>query len=143
MAKASQLEINKNYSLQYFPAEDAIKVKAEDGSEKGFKVSEISNLEWGSVEAQNGKLKYIVISIKSERSPIILHSSTEAMELWFDALRMMTNPSASEDMTQSSITRMKSFEKAAIFGSKTRSNVVEIPPPPSDYNFVEEFESLL
>ena len=136
VTRSSYLETGKNCPVQFVPADGSIKIKLEDGSEKSFHVSTFEKIQWGTVQAQSGDLKYINITIKGDRSPLILHSSTEAMEFWYDALRMLCNQSIE---TVSSMAKIEVFKKATQFAGQQRPTTVEIPPPPDNYDFVEKF----
>lgn len=136
VTRSSYLETGKSCPVQFVPAEGAIRVKLDDGSEKSFLVSTFEKIQWGTVQAQSGDLKYINITIKGDRSPLILHSSTEIMEFWYDALRMLCNQSIE---TPSSLAKIEVFRKATRFAAQQRPTTVEIPPPPENYNFVAKF----
>ncbi|OHT17405.1 hypothetical protein TRFO_12359 [Tritrichomonas foetus] len=103
---------------------------------KSFPASSFESIQWGSIEsASTGNVKFIVISLKNDRNPIVLHGPTEIMELWYDALKVVyLNAPFIE--TNSAKNKNEMFTKATTFANVQRQMTVEIPPPPDNYDFV-------
>ena len=108
-----------------------------DDDEKLCPLDTVESMEWKGIQAASGDLNYIQIALKGDRTPLILHTSGENMELWYDALKRICFGTEPERI--SSKTKKEMFKKAAEIAAFTRKTVVEIPPPPEDYNFVADF----
>ena len=135
---SSVLENGKQVQVQYVPGErkGSLKIGTDD-DEKLCPLDIVEAMEWKGISAASGDLNYIQMSLKGDRTPLILHTSGENMELWYDALNRICF--GTEPERASSKTKREMFKKAAEIASITRKTVVEIPPPPEDFNFVADF----
>lgn len=159
VGRCSQLENARQYSCNFSVADSSLHVKPEEPSarttrfsmivsatdrpnpegrerEKVFPAASFEKIEWGSVSRQSGTMKFITLTIKDDRTPIILHGPTEILELWYDGLRLVQGLTQVE--TAASNAKLEIFKKAVGFAAMTRPTIVEDPPLPADYNFVTE-----
>jgi hypothetical protein len=158
VTKASQLEQAKQLYCVYSPQDKSIHVKGEEAGakdraatapeaprekDKSFALAGIEKIQMIEVTGASGKAKFINITLKADRTPVILHAPTEIMELWYDALRLALADVAGggkvQVETQASSQKVEVFRKAAAWANNKRPAVVEIPPPPQDFDFVAEF----
>jgi hypothetical protein len=137
VSKVSQIEAGKQCPCNYTPQDKSLHVKVED-ADKAFPIDNFEKIQWQEVSGASGKLKFIQVTIKGDRTPLILHGPTEIMELWYDALSSLKTD-ANLTYTPSSKAKIEVFGKAVHFAAIRRKNVIDIPPPPADYNFVAEF----
>jgi hypothetical protein len=161
VGRCSQIENARHFPCSYSAADSALHVKPEEGSSrttrfsvivstadranadftrdrtKTFLLSSFEKIEWGSVSGQSGSLKYINITVKDDRNPIVLHGPTEIMELWYDGLRLIHSQAPVE--TAASNAKIEVFTKAVGFAAMTRPTIMDDPPLPEDYKFVGEF----
>ena len=104
---------------------------------KDFPLNTIEQIAWGSADGPTGALKYIQISIKGDK-PVILHGQIDMMELWFDELNVIFKK---QPETQTSKNKIEVFKTAIKYANKPfPEQVLEIPPPPKDYNFVTKLD---
>jgi hypothetical protein len=137
VSKISHLESGKQYPCSYTPQDKSLHVKVDD-ADKAFPLENFEKIQWQEVSGASGKLKYIQITLKGDRNPLILHGPTEIMELWYDALFSLKSETGLT-YSASSKAKIEVFGKAVHFAAIRRKNVIEIPPPPTDYNFVAQF----
>lgn len=132
---SSVLENGKQVPVQYVPGEKKGSLKF--GADDICPLDIVESMEWKGISAASGDLNYIQMSLKGDRTPLILHTSGENMELWYDALNRICF--GCEPERPSSKAKRDMFKKAAEIAAVTRKTVVEIPPPPEDFNFVADF----
>jgi hypothetical protein len=161
VGRCSQIESARQNPCHYSPADGCLHVKPEEGSmrttrfsmivsaaeranhevgrerEKTFPVASFEKIEWGSVSGQSSSMRFISITMKDDRAPIVLHGPTEIMELWYDGLRLVQGQAQVE--TAASNAKLEIFHKAVGFAALTRPLIVEDPPLPPDYNFTATF----
>jgi hypothetical protein len=161
VGRCSQIENARQYPCNFNLADNSLHVKPEEATarttrfsmivssgekpsadgtrekEKIFPASSFERIEWGNVSGQSGTMKFINITVKDDRAPLILHGPTEILELWFDGLRLVQGQAQVE--TAASNAKLEIFKKAVGFAAMTRPTIVEDPPLPADYNFVAEF----
>ena len=130
--KPTAFTSTKYSSCSYIPSESVLKINNESG-EKIIQVNMLEKIEWGTIEAPSGKMKYINITIKGDRSPLIIHGPTETMDLFFDALRLISND---QPITGTAGTKITYFKKAIEISKINLNQDVEIPPPPTNFDFV-------
>jgi hypothetical protein len=119
------------------PGGDRERSEAVKEKERAFPVSTIERISWGGVPNPSGTTKFIVIAIKNDRAPTVLHAPIEVLELWYDGLRLVQGGSGFE--TSASKAKMEIFRKAVALASVERPMVMDMPPPPVNYNFAAEF----
>jgi hypothetical protein len=152
VGRCSQLENARQNPCHFSPADGCLHVKAEeaparrqtaipgdrpaaDGArdrEKTFPVASFEKIEWGTVSGQSGSMKYISITVRDDRTPIVLHGPTEIMELWYDGLRLVQGQAVE---TAAANAKLEIFRRAAEFAALTRPAVVEEPELPPDYEY--------
>ena len=117
-----------------------IKIKAEPNApDKEFSLDSVEQISWGNFDGPTGALKFIQLTIKGDK-PIVLHGQVDIMELWFDHMCMKLNKQP-EPETETSKSKIEIFKSAIKYANKPfPEHVVEIPPPPKDYNFVTKLE---
>jgi hypothetical protein len=164
VGRCSQIENARQNPVNFNLSDGCLHVKPEEGSargarfsmivsaadraspetgrekEKTFPVASFEKIEWGTVSGQSGNMKYIMITVRDDRTPIILHGPTEIMELWYDGLRLVQGQALVE--TAASNAKLEIFKKAVGFAALTRPTVVEDPPLPENYDFTSEFPPL-
>lgn len=129
VTKSSQLDSQPQSTVRYSISEQSVKVKNEQGK-KVYPISNYDEIEWGETKG-DGK-KYIQISIKGERNPLIIHGKTEEMEFLYDGLKLFSHQSVE---TQSSKDKLEMFRKAVDISKIPDLTNIEIPPPPGSLNF--------
>ena len=93
----------------------------------------VTQIKMTPLQSEQGETKCVTIQIRGEKTPINLYGPVEAMELWYDGLRILLNRGTPE--TPSSTQKMKSFEKCIAFCQSDDFGKVEIPPPPEDLSY--------
>ncbi|KAH0795954.1 hypothetical protein GPJ56_000022 [Histomonas meleagridis] len=136
VAKSSIFSTVKPSPCSYSATEEAIKIKQETG-DKTYPINSIEKIEWGVAGGHSGSLGYINITIKGDRTPLILHGPSESMDLLFDAIKVLLNE---DPTTATSQARIELFKKALQMTEVGLKEYVEIPPPPSNFNFVCSFQ---
>ncbi|KAH0792212.1 hypothetical protein GPJ56_003738 [Histomonas meleagridis] len=136
VSKSSSLTI-KPTQIQYFPQDQTVRIKQE-GGDRSYQINTFDKIEWGEVPGPSGNMKFINISIKGDRNPLILHGPSESMEFWYDALQVLHNKNA-QPSTPSSLSRMEIFTKATEISKIPPSSNYTIPPPPPNLKFTCEF----
>ena len=129
VTKTTQLESAKPSMCSFHTSDNSLHVKADSGQDRVFAFQAFSKIELKTLES----FRYISITLNNDHNPIILHGPQEITELWYDALRQLQNETPS---TPSSNAKIELFRKAVDYGSMKMRTDVEIPPPPTNYNFV-------
>lgn len=134
ITKAQVIETNRPVPCSIDVKNKVLKVKLEPNvGDKDFPISLIEKIAWGNADGPTGGIKFIQLTIKGDK-PIILHGQLDAMELWYDQLRIMFNH---QPETETSKAKIDVFTRAIQYANKPfPEQVINIPPPPENYNFV-------
>ena len=133
--KASSVESQKPVPCRFDQKDMSIKIKGDQGiPEKVFPVSSIDSIQWGSFDGPTGQTKLLIFVIKGDK-PVVLLGPQEAMDLWYDGIRMI---SKNKPETETSTQKMQTFEHALNYAQISIPEVVNIPPSPTNFQFVHK-----
>ena len=144
VTRINQLTSAKPISCRYSPLNNCLLVRQEGSSLKSYHLDNFDQIQWGHIES-NIKIKYICITLKNDKNPIILYGPKEIMELWYDGLQLtLTNqntdiPCIQGVITDSSLDKIDIYTKALSYANINRNTIIKIPPPPPNYNFNSRF----
>lgn len=144
ITRINQITSAKPVACRFSPLNNCLLVRQEANSLKSYSLNNFDQIQWGQLDS-NSKVKYINISLKNDKNPIVLHGSTEIMELWFDGLKLILNsknienPGILGEITNSSLDKIDIFTKALSHANINRNSIFEIPPPPPNFHFDSNF----
>lgn len=113
--------------------ESKLYISFETGDSREYNTYDILKVEWGNVEIVGHSTKAVQIQLRTAKKPFLFAGNNSTMELWFDALSVFKGE---EPQMPASAKQLTNFETALSLLTDIDCCHVEIPPPPSNLNFV-------
>lgn len=144
ISRVNQITSAKPVTCRISPLNNCLLVRQDINSIKSYPLSNFDQIQWGLIDS-NTRIRYINISLKNDKNPIVLYGPAEIMELWFDGLKLalnsnnIENPSILGEITNASLDKIDMFTKALSHANINRNSTIEIPPPPPNFHFNSKF----
>lgn len=137
VTKLSQIESASASYVIYVPPKRMLQIQTKQESQPiQIPVDNFDKIEWLELTSGKKAAKVIQITLKDDRTPVILgagHSTQEVLDFWYDGLRMLLGQQPS---TESSNKKIAVFERAVNY-ARIALDVEEptIPPPPQSLDY--------
>ena len=128
--KLSAVRILKQGAIYGLMISDSEMVPIKD--ERG---SSIQDIKWGTIQCERGERRYINITLKTQKQPLIMYGKNTDMEMWYDALRRITDPVKGIPETPTSQNYIKKLEHGLELAEEKDYTPPKVPPSPTNTDF--------
>ena len=129
--KPVNLDTMKPVQIVYNDKEHCIQLKC-DNNVTVINLDKINKIEWGETNFESFISKYIIITFKNDKNPLIIHGNQENMDLWFDSLQLIIDNSFEVPSNSTSKAKFELFKKAVEISSEKFNTEITIPDPPDN-----------